>query len=181
MLISSHALCILVLICTIAPWRLFLHVKKKKKHLFLLLKDLKLIQLPRLLFLFFSCYVEQQTLVNTCIRGCIQVLVDFFHSWITEKQGMVEVGRDLWSNPFRASCPDHVKIAFEYLQGWRLHNFSGQPVQVLSHPHSKKVFPDVQTACPVFLFVPIASGPVTALKRAWVHPLRTLRSGIYTH
>ena len=56
---------------------------------------------------------------------------------------------------------EHVQMAFEYLQGGRLHNLSGQPVPVLSNPHSKKVFPDVQTGPPVFQFVPIASGPVS--------------------
>ncbi|KAK4806816.1 hypothetical protein QYF61_005612 [Mycteria americana] len=82
---------------------------------------------------------------------------------------MVEVGRDLW----RLSCTtpllkqgylepvaqDHVQTAFEYLQGGRLHNLSGQPFPVLSHPHSQKVFPDVQTEPPVFHFVPTASCP----------------------
>lgn len=92
---------------------------------------------------------------------------------VTESQyhRMVEVGRDLW----RSSCPalllkqghlepvaqDHVQMAFEYLQGWRLDNFSGQPVPVLGHPYSEKVFPDVQTEPPVFQSVPITSGPVT--------------------
>ena len=47
---------------------------------------------------------------------------------------MVEVGRDLWrsscpilpaqAGPSRASCQDRVQIAFEYLQGWRLHTIS---------------------------------------------------------
>ena len=73
---------------------------------------------------------------------------------------MAEVGRDLW----RSSAPttllkqghlqlvaqDHVQTAFEYLQGWRIHNLSGQPVPVLSHPHGAKVFPDVQVEPPVF-------------------------------
>ena len=56
---------------------------------------------------------------------------------------------------------DHVQTAFEYLQGWRLRNLSGQRVPALSHPDSKKVFPDVQRKPPVFQFVPIAFGPVT--------------------
>jgi len=38
----------------------------------------------------------------------------------------------------------HVQVAFEYLQGQRLHNLPEQPVPVLSHPHSRKEFPDVQ-------------------------------------
>lgn len=42
-------------------------------------------------------------------------------------------------------------MAFDYLQGWRLHNIPGQPMPVLSHPH--RVFR-------VFQFVPVVSGPV---------------------
>ena len=56
---------------------------------------------------------------------------------------------------------EHVQMAFEHLQGWRLHNLSGQPVPVLGHPHSEKVFPDAQREPPVFQCVPIVSGPVT--------------------
>ena len=82
---------------------------------------------------------------------------------------IVEVGRDLW----RSSGPttllkqghleqvvqDCVQTAFEYLQG--LHHLSGQPVPVLSLPHSEKVFSDAQREPPVFQFVPTASCPVT--------------------
>jgi len=32
---------------------------------------------------------------------------------------------------------DHIQMAFEDLQGWRLHDLPGQPVPVLSHAHSK--------------------------------------------
>ena len=83
---------------------------------------------------------------------------------------MVEVGKDLWkSHPtlllkqghLDQAAQDCVSTAFEYLQGWKLHNLSGQPVSVLSHPHSKKVFPDVQREPPVFQLMPIASGPGT--------------------
>jgi len=38
---------------------------------------------------------------------------------------------------------DNVHMAFEYLQGWRLHSVPGQPVPVLGCPHSEAVFPDV--------------------------------------
>jgi len=48
-----------------------------------------------------------------------------------------------------------------YLQGWRVHSLSGQALPVLSHPHSKKVFPDVQLEVLVLQFVPADSGPVT--------------------
>jgi len=39
---------------------------------------------------------------------------------------------------------DCIQITFDYLQGWRLHNLPGQPVPLLSHPHSGEVFPDVE-------------------------------------
>jgi len=72
---------------------------------------------------------------------------------------MAEVGRDLW----RSSCStpllkqghlepvDHdcIRVAFEYLQGWRVHKLPRQP-------HSE-VFCDVQSESPVFHFVPTAS------------------------
>ena len=34
----------------------------------------------------------------------------------------------------------YVMSDFEYLQGWRLHHLSGQPVPVLDHPPQKNVF-----------------------------------------
>jgi len=40
-------------------------------------------------------------------------------------------------------------------------NLFWQPVPVFSHPHSKKVFPDVQREHPTFQFVPIVPCPVT--------------------
>jgi len=46
---------------------------------------------------------------------------------------------------------DGVQLTFEYLQGWRLHNLSGQSVPLLSLPCSKKVFSCVQIE---FLFIP---------------------------
>lgn len=61
---------------------------------------------------------------------------------------MVEVGRDLQrpSGPTSLLKPGHLQqaaqnqIYFEYLQEWRIHYFSKQPVPGLSHPHGKKVF-----------------------------------------
>ena len=83
---------------------------------------------------------------------------------------LVEVGRDLWrsSGPtlqlkqghLEPAAQDSVQTAFEFLQGGRLHNLSGQLVPVLGHLHSRKVFPDVQREPPVFHCVPMASGPV---------------------
>ena len=83
----------------------------------------------------------------------------------------LEVGRDLWrsSGPtpllkqghLELAAQDHVQMASEYLQGWRLHPLPGQPVPVLGHPHSKILFPDVQREPPVFQFGPIASGHFT--------------------
>ena len=64
------------------------------------------------------------------------------------------------------AAQEHIQTASEYLQGWRIHNLPRQPVPVLDHPHSDKVFPHVQREPPMFQFVPIASGPVTGHHRA---------------
>jgi len=46
-------------------------------------------------------------------------------------------------------------MAAEYLQGWRLHNLPGQPVSVLGHLHSKKVFTDETWNLLCFGFCPL--------------------------
>jgi len=56
---------------------------------------------------------------------------------------------------------DHVQVAFECLQGQRLHIISGQPVLVLSHPRYCEVFSDVKREPPEFQPVPVASFPIT--------------------
>jgi len=70
---------------------------------------------------------------------------------------MVEVGRGLWrpsglttllkQGHLELVAQDHVHTAFEYLQGWRLHRLSGQPVPVLSL--GEVVLPDVHMEAPV--------------------------------
>jgi len=62
-------------------------------------------------------------------------------------------------------------MAFEYLQGGRPHHLFGQPVPVLGHPHSEKVFADVQREPPVFWFVPIAFGPIAGHHRKESGPI----------
>jgi len=65
------------------------------------------------------------------------------------------------AGPPRANCPRTTsRQLVKYVHGWRLHNLTEQPVPVLGHPHSDKVFPDVQREPPVFQCGPIASGPV---------------------
>ena len=61
----------------------------------------------------------------------------------------------------KPAAQDRVLMAFEYHLGRRLHNLSGPPVRVFSHPQSKKAFPQIQTELPGFQFVLIASCPVT--------------------
>jgi len=78
------------------------------------------------------------------------------------------VGRDLWrpTGPvlllkpghLQPAAQDHVQAASEYVCGWRPHHLSGQPVPVLSHPHSERVYPDIQREPPACQFVPMASG-----------------------
>jgi len=90
--------------------------------------------------------------------------------FLSQNHRMAEVGRDLCSLSGPPSLPKqgHLKqvaqahglTAFEYLQAQRINKFPVQPVPVLSHPHSEKMFPDVQREPPVFQLVLIASGPV---------------------
>jgi len=60
-----------------------------------------------------------------------------------------EVEQQLW----RSSSPtaeeqgqteqdaqDHIQLGFEYLQGWILHNLSGQSAPVFDFPYRKKIF-----------------------------------------
>lgn len=67
----------------------------------------------------------------------------------------------------RSSCPssllkhghieqtfqDHVQMPFEHLQGLGFHHCHRQAFPDLSHPQSKKVFPDVQAEPPVLQFL----------------------------
>jgi len=56
---------------------------------------------------------------------------------------MGEVGGDLWRSyspipllkqgHLELVAQDHVQVAFDCLQEWRLHNLSGQPVAVFTH------------------------------------------------
>lgn len=68
------------------------------------------------------------------------------------KNRLVEVGRDLWRsrgpNPAQVESPraqTSAQVALEYFQGRRPHNLPGQPAELLSHPHSKEVFPYART------------------------------------
>jgi len=78
---------------------------------------------------------------------------------------MAEVGRDLWVQPLlkqghpQQGDQDHVQAAFS--PGRRPHNFHGQPVPVLCHPHSTEVLSEGQRQSPVFQFVPVSPWPGT--------------------
>lgn len=84
---------------------------------------------------------------------------------------MAGVKRDLWRSPSPTTllkqgsleqvAQNHVQIAFEYLQGWKLQNLPGQHVPMLSHPHTEKVFSDFRRIYSMFQFVFIVSGPGT--------------------
>jgi len=86
---------------------------------------------------------------------------------------MIEVRRDLWrfSGPTPLLQQRHLEpaaqMAFEYLQGGRLHTSLGNLYQCLVTLTVKnfflmpKLFPDVQEEPPVFQFMPIACCPVT--------------------
>lgn len=88
---------------------------------------------------------------------------------------MFAVGRDLWrsshANPLlrqghlQPVAQNHIQMAFQYVQGWRLHILHEQPMAVLGPPHSEKAFLDVWREPSGLQFVPMASGPVTTPQR----------------
>ena len=65
-------------------------------------------------------------------------------------------------------CPlDHVLkclvyALFEYLQGWWLNHFPGQPVPMPGNPFSKEIFPNIQSKPPLPPLEAISSHPVTS-------------------
>lgn len=89
----------------------------------------------------------------------------------SQNDRMTGVGSDLWRSPcptpaqvgpLTTSCPGRHQMAFEYLQGERLHTLSRQPRSVSGHPH-RKIWPFFilclnRTPCTPFC----ASQPVTA-------------------
>lgn len=90
---------------------------------------------------------------------------------------MSEFGRNLWKQygPTPLLKPDHLELvsqdhvwmAFEYLQEGRL---LGQPVPVLHHSHSEKLFPHIQRKSPVFVFAHcLWSCQWATPNRTWFH------------
>lgn len=78
------------------------------------------------------------------------------------------------------------QVAFEDLQGKKLHSLSKPPLPVLHHLHSKKkkkkkLLPEIQTECPLFQFVLTTSCPALRHQRAWIYLLDTLPLGICRH
>lgn len=93
--------------------------------------------------------------------------------WETEFQSGY-VGRDFWRSSVPSLLPKEGCLRL-YLQGWRFHNLSGQPVLVLHYPHSKKVLQNL--LC--FILLCLLSCHWALLKRAWLHLLCILKVFIY--
>jgi len=70
---------------------------------------------------------------------------------------------------------DHVQMAFENLQGWRLHNLLGLPVPVVSHLCSEK------TSCISVFAHCLWSCHRAPLGSAGLHFLCTLLGHVYMH
>ncbi|KAK4823524.1 hypothetical protein QYF61_003033 [Mycteria americana] len=91
---------------------------------------------------------------------------------ITESQNHIG-----WKRPLRSSSPTvnltlpspplhHVpkhliQTSFEYLQGWRLNHFPGQPVPMLDNPFSEVKFPNIQSKLPLAQLEAVSSHPIT--------------------
>lgn len=74
----------------------------------------------------------------------------------------------------KAGCAGHVQVGFEYLQERRFQSL-WTACSVLCHPHSRIVFPHVQTKLPLFNFVLTDSYPATEHhERVWPHPHYTI-------
>lgn len=96
-----------------------------------------------------------------------QVIFFYHRGW----RGPLEIR---WSNPLlqqvptadcTGKCP---QVGFDYLWRRRPRSPSGQPVQLLCHPHSKKKFSLVCIELPEFQFLPIAPRPVAGY--CWQEP-----------
>lgn len=82
--------------------------------------------------------------------------------WYIQNHRMAEFERDLWRSSgatfllkqgyLKLLAQSQVQESSEYLQGRRLHNLPGQPLSVLSHSPSKKMFAAVQMTASVFQF-----------------------------
>jgi len=109
-----------------------------------------------------GCLGVQVVLGVSCPRSCCGVAE-------APARRRAEVGRDLCRAPgqgARSWLPRTVSLGMSLRM--EPHSLSGQPAPALSHPHSKKIPPCVQTAALVFQLVPVASGPVTG--SLWKEP-----------
>lgn len=75
----------------------------------------------------------------------VSARLDNFTRTKSQHHRMSKVGRPLWwsSGPtsllkLEPVVQDLIQMALEYLQGWRIHNLPGWPVQAPGHSHSKK-------------------------------------------
>lgn len=75
----------------------------------------------------------------------------------------------------RPSYQYHVQTAFEYLQAWRFHSLSWQPVPAQSQPHSEKAFTDTP-----YFYIPVCAHCCCLVTehhtKAWLCPLCTLQN-----
>jgi len=121
------------------------------------------------------------------LKQCGQLIISIT---VSQNHRTVEIGRDhcrssgptdlLKRDHLQLVAQDHIQAAFEQLQGWRLHNRSGQSMTVLGHSHSEKVFPDLQIESPVCVRC-LLSCHWTPLKSTWLHLLYAFLTGIYLH
>jgi len=58
-------------------------------------------------------------------------------------------------HPLQGQLEQAAQVGSEYLQEWRLHNLSGQPMPVPGHPYGEKVFSCVQNELRGFSLYPL--------------------------
>lgn len=84
------------------------------------------------------------------------------------------------------AAQDHDQV-FEYLQGWRLHNLSGQSVTGLGHPHTENSFllfrgnlPSF-TLCPLALLLSLGTTGKGLVLSSLHPPVRYLNTSVRSH
>jgi len=108
--------------------------------------SMSLVSISRHLIAAWFCSRNRQTVCSHSKLLNVQDQCPFSHrtgspfaaSKLPLKCKIPEVGREFWKSPTPAQGQQvsmaSVQSDFQYLQGWRLHNFSGRPVPGLGHP-----------------------------------------------
>lgn len=97
-------------------------------------------------YLLIELYASGKLKTNSLskLRLCYKYIDSFsWNSWLVEVREGISGGHLVYPSNVKQGyleqvAQDHVQMDFECLQSGRIHKLSGQPVSLLSHPHSKR-------------------------------------------